>query len=140
MARKKKKRPAESSEVPISSMIDVVFLLLTFFIFTSKEVIEEAYVDLKPAGTPSKPTEPPKEDEQKVKIEVEVQQRFYKYANREYAIEALDQKIGRLAAVDPSMVSITMLTALDSKHDRLIQLLDICKKHEIDDFNILSKK
>lgn len=139
MARKKKPRKQENSEVPISSMIDVVFLLLTFFIFTSKEVIEEAYVDLKPAGPPSQNQAPPPELD-KVKLEVEVAPNYYKYANRQYEIEALDGKIGRLAAVDPSKVSVTIMTSLDSDHEKLIQFLDICKKHSIEDFNILSKK
>ena len=139
MSKKRKPRKQESSEVPISSMIDVVFLLLTFFIFTSKEVIEEAYVDLKPAGKPDTASQPP-EDLQKVKLDVEVDQRYYRYAGRDYTIESLEKKIGRLAAVDPTKVSVTILTSTDSDHSRLVNFLDICKKHNIEDFNILSKK
>ena len=40
----KKKRIETEAEVPLSAMIDVTFLLLTYFIMTQTEVIEEAYI------------------------------------------------------------------------------------------------
>ena len=47
MARKKKKKRSEADgEVPLSAMIDVTFLLLTYFIMTQTEVIEEAYISM----------------------------------------------------------------------------------------------
>lgn len=47
MARKKVKLPDPvAASVPLSSMIDVVFLLLIYFIFTQKPVVEDIYLQL----------------------------------------------------------------------------------------------
>lgn len=47
MARRKVKIDnLVSASVPLSSMIDVVFLLLIYFIFTQKPVIEDVYLEL----------------------------------------------------------------------------------------------
>ena len=40
----KRRRVQEQAEVPMSSMIDVVFLLLIYFIITQKEQISEAHL------------------------------------------------------------------------------------------------
>ena len=47
MARKKiKLENGVAASVPLSSMIDVVFLLLIYFIFTQKEVVEDVHLQL----------------------------------------------------------------------------------------------
>ena len=137
MLKKAKSKKKEKSEVPISSMIDVVFLLLTFFIFTSKEVIEEAYVDLKPSG-PAGPTSLSDIDD--VNLNIEVAQDSYRLAGRDFSKEDLDKKIKRIAAAGAEKVNVTIMTRVDSEHERLVAFLDICKKHKVTNFNILSKK
>lgn len=44
MARKRKKIEGEAAEPPMAAMIDVVFLLLIYFIITQKDVIPEAHL------------------------------------------------------------------------------------------------
>ena len=55
MARKRTNIDEKAAEVPLSSMIDVVFLLLIYFILTQKPVIEDVHlqVDLPAPGAPS---------------------------------------------------------------------------------------
>jgi len=61
MARKKRKRiEIEEAEVPLSSMIDIVFLLLIYFIVTQKPIIDETLLSCDmptPGGKP--PPKPP---------------------------------------------------------------------------------
>jgi len=63
MARKKAKVPdAVAASVPLSSMIDVVFLLLIYFIFTQKPVVEDIYLQLDlpaPSRASASDSEPP---------------------------------------------------------------------------------
>ena len=46
MARKKSNIDEKAAEVPLSSMIDVVFLLLIYFILTQKPVIEDVHLQV----------------------------------------------------------------------------------------------
>ena len=63
MARKKAKVPdAVAASVPLSSMIDVVFLLLIYFIFTQKPVVEDIHLQLdlpSPGRASASDSEPP---------------------------------------------------------------------------------
>ena len=56
MAIRKIRRGNDSADVPMSAMIDVVFLLLIYFIVTYKEEIPEAHL----AINLPQPTPPPK--------------------------------------------------------------------------------
>jgi biopolymer transport protein ExbD len=55
MAKKKSKFVIGDTEVPLSAMIDVTFLLLAYFIITNSPPIEEAHVAINTPSTVSPP-------------------------------------------------------------------------------------
>lgn len=55
MAKKKSKFVIGDTEVPLSAMIDVTFLLLAYFLITNSPVIEEAHIAINTPSTQSTP-------------------------------------------------------------------------------------
>ena len=72
MARKKKIKLENtvSASVPLSSMIDVVFLLLIYFIMTQKPVVEDIYLQLNLPSPNAAPTDSDKEPPPILRIDV----------------------------------------------------------------------
>ncbi len=156
--------PADAS-VPLSSMIDIVFLLLIYFILTQKPVIEEIPMNVDLPAPSSQPNninqEPPftinvgKYDEDKIdEIDkalkaAKTQVDYDKVKQREgreiyYALnggqeflsfDQLDKRLGNLAKVAPK-TTIVIHCDPNAKHKKLIMLLDLCAKHGLSSLNI----
>ena len=150
MAKKKKLRVPAEEETPIASMIDVVFLLLCFFITTSNPPQDEAHISIilpAPSKTPpSEKTEPPPSVDIYILGEVQntdANGKFsYQMNGGRYTSDRMDSSIRKIAA-DPEQaqeVLVNVKVKLDAKHKRVIELVDILKKNHIEKINILSLK
>ncbi len=126
--RKRKKREEESAEVPLSAMIDVTFLLLTYFIMTQTEVIEEAYIQTN-AVAPN-PGAPP--DVLPTTFDIEVRSKYYTIAGMDYRdIDGPFKFFVEDFARNVQGIEVTVNLKLSDKAtaQRLVDLLDLLAKN-----------
>lgn len=144
MARKKRARnEVEEAEVPLSSMIDVVFLLLIYFILTQKPIIEDTLlgVNLPAPGRPPKSKEKPP-----TMFTIDVfrlrnaeQSPNYYYINNKgpWHIDKLREFLETTAQNDPEQ-TIIINCGPNAKHRKLVQALDACAQAGLYNLNIVN--
>ena len=138
MAKRKRKRPAPNDgEVPISAMIDIVFLLLIYFVWTFSSTPTEAHIAINmpaPSMTPGPP--PP------VMFEVWVLDNgTYLYQGvRNETLEQLDARLQRLS-ITPDEAGgeqkVIIKVHKRAHEEYLVRLLDLCAKHNLKELNVL---
>ena len=136
MAKKKKKDRSEEAEVPISAMIDVVFLLLIYFIVTSKEIIDEAWVSV---NLPGPPPETPESDPPPT-IDVFVQSDRYIYQGSNRDLDEMDRILSGIGSAMGEDVTINVKVSIKAEHEKLVLLLDRMNKAGLANFNIHTLK
>ena len=131
--RTRKKRVGEGKEMPMATMIDVVFLLLIYFIVTQKPILEETLVHANlPNGIPSKVSGFP--------LTIDVFQEegdFYRVMNRPWKPKDLFNYLNTISDNDPDQ-SIIINCGSKAKHSKLIKLLDACADAELSNLNVVS--
>lgn len=140
MARKRRK--FEEAQVPLASMIDVVFLLLIYFIVTQKEIVEETLLaaDL-PAPGSSRPDKPPQlftidvnlQHPEDAKLDMQV----YYVNGRRWKFADLKTQLIRTGQTDPDLTIIINCDP-NAKHKKLIQLLDACSVANLNKLNLVN--
>ena len=141
MARKKKPRKEESAEVPIASMIDVVFLLLIYFIVTMKPTLDQAWVAVNLPGPPD-PNAPQSDEIPPPPIDIYVQSGNYMYRNNVMNLKQMEAELKNIKAMndnDPD-VPINIKVSLKARHVKLVELLDLMTKLGLQNFNLHSLK
>jgi biopolymer transport protein ExbD len=138
----KKRRKIEEAQVPLSSMIDVVFLLLIYFIVTQKEIIEDTYLaaDLPTPGG-AKPDKPVT----LFTIDVTLQHpensdldlQTYYVNGRRWKFDDLKEQLVRTGENDPEQ-TIIINCGPNAKHRKLIQLLDACAVAGLKKLNLVN--
>ena len=120
--------------MPMSPMIDVVFLLLIYFIVTYREIIPEAHLAVNlPSGKPT-------EQEQQVEpLTVEVHPGEYRLNNKTFSLPTIEKMLGRLAEANPELTVIIKVRK-SAKTSRLVKLLDTCKGVGLENLNVLTFK
>ena len=155
MARKKRERiKVEEAEIPMSSMIDVVFLLLIYFIVTQKPIIEETLLscDLPtPGGAP--PGKPPTlmtidvvkmypnpvYDNAMMKKDLNryyLNRRAWKFKDPS-APNDLQRQLKAMGKTDPDQV-IIINCGPNAYHQKLVQILDACADAGLTKLNIVN--
>lgn len=135
MAKRKRKRVSmDSGDVQMTAMIDVVFQLLVYFIVTIQPVDVIAHLDVfRPS--PEKKQEqlqtPPK------MIRIQIYPDGFTMNDRPVALREMETLLGRLASIDTKQTIMIMVTA-HSKHDALIQVLDLCAKNGLQNLSVIS--
>jgi len=131
--RKSKTRAKSEAEIPMSSMIDIVFLLLIYFIVTQKPIIEETLIESSlPDGIPSKSKGFP------LKIDVfQEDGEFYRVMNHAWKPKSLFKYLNTISENDPEQAIIINCGA-GAKHKKLIKLLDACAAAELTNLNIVN--
>ncbi len=148
---KRKRRKVEEAEVPLSSMIDVVFLLLIYFIVTQKPIIEETLLG---CDMPSPGTTPPKTKPTLLTVEAI---RFFPNLSptdpRELNTYYLNQQRWKL--IDPSAPSdirrqlqaiaadnpeqtVIINCGPNAAHQKLVRLLDVCSEVGLKNLNVVN--
>jgi biopolymer transport protein ExbD len=111
----------EKVEVPLSAMIDITFLLLSYFIVTQSTPIEEAFIALnKPSLNPH-----PKDDVQPPTLDIYLQSDKYLVMNRSYRdIEDLKPFIDQYAENAPNS-TVNLKLSGHAKTQQFVDLLDL---------------
>ena len=130
--RNRKKVVNESKEMPMATMIDVVFLLLIYFIVTQKPILEETLITSNlPSGISSEITGFP------LTIDVlEEDGDAYRVMNRKWKPQSLFKYLQTISENDPDQAIIINCGA-KSRHSKLIKLLDACSEAELSNLNIV---
>ena len=148
MARKKIKIDnGVAASVPLSSMIDVVFLLLIYFIFTQKEVVEDVHLQLNlPAPQSSSNNEEPppmlRIDVFENKQDSDTETYYAVNAAKEGAGQAMEfaalQNYLKIVADNSKETTIVLNCGPNADHKKLIKILDLCNSLGLTELNLLN--
>jgi len=132
MNYQRRKKAGESPKLDMTPMIDVVFQLLIFFVVTLKqEDILSQLITNRPE--PSKEPVPLQPDQQAIAISAE----GIIYGGLPMSLTRLDEVLKQRAKYGPHVMVLVKCTA-GSSHGLLVQTLDLCNKHKLDNLSILS--
>jgi biopolymer transport protein ExbD len=134
MAQRKKNKQADRVEVPMSAMIDVVFLLLVYFILTFKIEPLEAHMTVNMPSPSTVPGQPPP-----VLLEVKILPDRYVLNGVGLTLDTVERTIDDLTRDDRSQTLIIKV-GLNAKQHQLISLLDRCEKLDLENLNVLTLK
>lgn len=126
-------RHEEQTETPMSAMIDVVFLLLIFFIVTFKEPKVEAHmaINLPAPGAASAPSNKPN------LLEVHVLPNGYLLNGKQLGLDTLESKLVSMAMFDNEQTVIIKVHT-EAIQFQLVELLDRCQKAGLSNLNVLT--
>jgi biopolymer transport protein ExbD len=117
----------------MTPLIDVVFLLLIFFLVATR--LAEADRDLEvvlPSASEARPmTEQPRE----LVINIDQQGNFFIGASR-MTIEEVDRVLQQAKANNPLQQSVIIRGDKRAEYDAIVQAMNLCKKHAIERFNL----
>jgi len=140
MARKKKKVVMRDAEVPLSAMIDVVFLLLIYFIVSQKPIVEDTHlaIDLPaPNSSPEKKEKPPSLLRIDVAKLASKSDEYYHVNDSPYHIKDLELYLKDIAETDRD-TTIIINCDPNAKHKKLIKLLDMCAQFGLTKLNLVN--
>jgi len=138
--RKVKKVYGANAKLQMSSMIDVVFLILIYFIATQTVVIEETYLSTTLPGRGGCKIEPVVENPAIVAIGV----RQTSGSNELYEIDGAYYKLDKLqdmleiTAENSPETTVIIKCGPNAKHQKLVSLLDACQKVELTNLSLVN--
>lgn len=132
--RRKRLNSEVSGEIQMTSMIDVVFQLLIYFIVTIKPVDVAAHLDVfrpSAATTPAESKTPPR------MIRIQIFNGALIVNDRSLDMQNLKRILDRLGALSKTQ-TIVISCARDSKHEKLVEVLDGCARAGLTNLSITS--
>lgn len=131
--RSKRRKVPARTEVPMSAMIDIVFLLLVFFVATYKETLVEAHVAINvPTPATSKSSQKP------ILLEIYVlEEDTYTCNGKTMSIELLASTLAFFGDTDADQTVIIKVSP-EARERTLIALLDVCNKVGLHQLNVLT--
>ena len=127
----------EPAKVPISAMIDVTFLLLVFFIVTSKDVVEiEAFVKVNLPGERTKPLPP---DDRKLNIDLYVYKDSYEILGQSYTLSKMTSYLS-VYSKSANDFQVNIKVSEEASHENLVNALDVLKGAGLNYFGIHTLK
>lgn len=134
MFRKSKKTWTKAEDLPMTPMIDVVFLLLIYFLLTlSPEDLKTHLEVYRPSLSPDDIVDV----EELLKIEVFSD--GYVLNGMPLDQERMESVLARLAKLDAEQSVLVVCSSL-SPHDRLVAVLDRCAKVGFNNLSVMSAK
>lgn len=138
MARARKKPDAPQAVLDMTSMIDVVFQLLIYFVVTIQPMDVLTNLDVfRPAPDPNAKPDPNPQP----RVTVGVYKDGYTFGIGEsmnmVTLEMLDSQLARLARNNAGQ-TIMFTVSAHSQHGQLVQALDICAKNGLRSLSIVS--
>jgi biopolymer transport protein ExbD len=129
-----RKKTKDTISVPMSAMIDVVFLLLIYFIVTYKEEIPEAHL----AVNLPQPNEPPPVDiEPPPLLEIEVHPGEFLLRGRAMSPSRMQSVLRNMAAQSEDLTVVIKVNQR-AKTRNLVTVLDICQEVNLTNLNVVA--
>ena len=119
-----------TARLEMTPMIDVVFLLLVFFVVTIQPTDVLAKLDVsRPAATPT--------DITITLLRIDIGSQGYVVNGHHQSLETLEKRLTRLHEISPNTTLIITSTA-NSSHSSLVKLLNICAGAKIKNISLMS--
>jgi biopolymer transport protein ExbD len=115
----------------MTPMIDVVFLLLIFFIVTIQPQDLLARLDV------SRPAAPPTELSPMTLLRIDVGVKGYEINGRRLPLETLHRRLSKLYKNTPS-TTLTIASTSNASHSQLVKLLNACADIGIENISLMS--
>jgi len=122
------KRSKVSAEFNMSSLTDIIFLLLIFFMLTSSLVTPNALNLQLPGKNKTPQTDNSPSDPQVINIE---RSGTYYYNNTKMSLSAVEKKVRALKRSKGKNAVITISPHSKSKNDKVVPILDIAYRYGI---------
>ena len=129
-----RKREEESLAIPMSAMIDVVFLLLIYFIVTMEDEIPEAHLAI------NLPSPGSKKQDQSVAprlLEVQVYKNELRLRGKIMTYSEIDNFLERFIPTGKDSTVMVQVSQRARAQD-LVLALDLCRKHGFNNLNVLT--
>lgn len=132
-----RRKDVQTVEMQMGPMIDMVFLLLVFFMVTAKPVKQESDINIGLPGTVAQEESVDIPDEQRITIRADGQvilndQPMDSAASDELpALLATLKRFKESADANKTEALITIQADDDSKHQRIVHVLNACAKAQI---------
>jgi biopolymer transport protein ExbD len=132
-----RRKDAQTVEIQMGPMIDMVFLLLVFFMVTAKPVRQESDINLGLPGTVSQDETLDIPDEQRITIRADGQVILNDQPMDAPSSEELPTLLATLkrfkesADANRSEALLTIQADDGSKHQRIVNVLNVCAKAKI---------
>jgi biopolymer transport protein ExbD len=135
--RNKKRNRDVDDNTPVSAMIDIVFLLLIYFITTQKPIIEDTLLPFSPAIRGGASQEEVKTDF--MTLEITGKADGYCLMNGQpVLISKLPEWLVNVSKNDPE-TRIILFCNNKVKHYKLVEVLDICRQSPLKKVSIVAK-
>lgn len=121
-----KKRSKVNAEFNMSSLTDIIFLLLIFFMLTSSIVVPNA-LNLQLPGKKTSPP-PPKA---KNKIVAVASSGTYTLNGSPISLSGIEKQILDLRKIDGNKAAIVVSPSAKAKNESVVAILDLAYRHEI---------
>ena len=134
---KVRRRDQQLVEMQMGPMIDMVFLLLVFFMVTAKPIKQESDISLGLPGTVAAEEAVELPDEQRIRIEDDGRIVLNDSTFGEPGDEKLDALVATLkrfkeaADANKSEALVTLDAADDTNHQRIVDVLNACARADI---------
>lgn len=122
------KRSKVSAEFNMSSLTDIIFLLLIFFMLTSSLVTPNALNLQLPGKNKSPQTDTSVSDPQVINIE---RSGTYYYNGTKMSLSAVEKKIRALKKAKGKDAVVTISPHAKAKNDKVVPILDIAYRYSI---------
>ena len=131
---RRRDRIAEDPKLSMTSMIDVVFLLLVFFVVTVKPVDILAALSV---ARPQPDDRPPPPDHSEL-VTIEVHPRGYMVNESWMRFEEMSGKLRILGGISKNP-GILVICYMDSMHSQLVQVLDLCAEIGYENLSVMTR-
>ena len=131
------KRSSVAGTLSLTPLIDVVFLLLIFFLVTSEFEEEESRLDIVlPTATSAVPmTGQPQE----VVIDVDREGVIY-LRGRETSLEELESMLKAAADRNPGKQSAIIRADRETAFQPVVSVMDVCNRSDVSDYSVTTKE
>ncbi len=127
-------RDQEQPEIPMTPMIDVVFLLLIYFVMTLEPTDIFAHLNV---YTPSTDAPPKEQKDPPSLIRIGIYPDGIAFDDVQVTVTQLEGFMSRLAAASTTQ-SVLITCSVDSVHGNLVEVLNLCAKYNLTNLSVVS--
>ncbi len=137
MKKTKRKTPAALDDsTQVSAMIDIVFLLLIYFILTQKPIIEDTLLGFTPSARSN--TASATVTGEFITIELTANSDSCRFNGSEISLRQLSQCLEGIGKHE-TKTKVIVFCDDEVKHLKLVEVLDACRQHQLTDINVMAR-
>lgn len=137
LKRKRKRELSSQDSTPISAMIDIVFLLLIYFILTQKPIIEDTRLNFSPARR-GKSAAQSSAISDFAFLEINENTETYLFNGHAISREQLPTYLNHIGKNNKE-TQLIIFCADNVKHADLVKALDLCRLSSLSNISIMAK-